>query len=189
MKTSARNQFLGTISGVREGAINDEVELTTAGGQHIVATVTRESRNELKLEPGARAFALVKASSIVLLTQDENVRLSARNQLKGTVRSIAPGTVNAEVLLDLAGGTSVAVIITQHSMQVLGLAPGDPATAVFKASSVILAWWCKHYPGQRPNRLGCEPKYIGEASSCQSPPSVGPPQRAAPSSHWVASRL
>ncbi len=138
MKTSARNQFLGTITTVREGAINDEVELTTAGGQRIVATVTRESVQELKLEPGVHAFALVKASSVVLLTQDENVRLSARNQLKGTVRGILPGAVNAEVLLELPGGAVVAAIVTQHSLQALGLAPGEPATAVFKASSVIL---------------------------------------------------
>lgn len=138
MKTSARNQFLGTVTLVREGAINDEVELTTAGGQHIVATVTRESRNALKLEPGARAFALVRASSVVLVTQDENVRLSARNQLRGKVTSIAPGAGNVEVVLELPGGASVAAVITQHGMHALGLAPGDPATALFKASSVIL---------------------------------------------------
>ena len=138
MKTSARNQFLGTVSAVRDGAINDEIVLATAGGQHIVANVTRESRHELKLEPGAKAFALVEASSVAIVTQAENVRMSARNQLAGSVASISPGAGHCEVLIALAGGASVAAIISLHGMQALGLAPGDPATAVFKSSSVIV---------------------------------------------------
>lgn len=52
MKTSARNHFTGTVHAVRSGAINDEVDLAVAGGLHVVATVTRESRDALGLAPG-----------------------------------------------------------------------------------------------------------------------------------------
>ena len=138
MKTSARNQFAGTVHAVRSGAINDEIDLEVIGGLHIVATVTRESRDELGLAPGAKAFALVKASSVILMTDSGDVRLSARNQLAGQVTRVAPGAVNAEVVLELTGGGSVAAIITNDSAKSLGLAVGSAATAVFKASSVIV---------------------------------------------------
>jgi molybdate transport system regulatory protein len=138
MKTSARNQFAGTVHAVRNGAINDEIDLQVIGGLHIVATVTRESRNDLGLDVGTKAFALVKASSIVLMTDSADVRLSARNQLAGTVRRIVPGAVNTEVVLELPAGGSVAAIITNESAKALGITDGSAATAVFKASSVIV---------------------------------------------------
>jgi molybdate transport system regulatory protein len=138
MRTSARNQFVGTVSGYKAGSVNDEVELSLPGGARIVAIVTRESTELLGLKLGAAAFALVKASSIIVATDMEGTRLSARNQLHGTVASVTPGAVNAEVVIDLPGGVNIAAIVTQQSLQSLGLAPGKPATALFKASSVIL---------------------------------------------------
>ena len=138
MKTSARNQFAGTVDAVRGGAINDEIELKVIGGLHIVATVTHESRIDLGLEVGAKAFALVKASSIMLMTDMGDVRVSARNQLAGTVTRVLPGAVNTEVVLELPGGGTVAAIITNESARSLGIGDGSPATAVFKASSVIV---------------------------------------------------
>ncbi len=138
MKTSARNQFFGTVSRVRQGAVNDEVELDIAGGQKIVAIVTHESAEELGLVPGAQAFALVKSSSVILMTGLGETRISARNRMEGKVARLVPGAVNTEVVIDLAGGGSVAAIITNESAQALGLEQGSPAMAVFKASSVIL---------------------------------------------------
>ncbi|MEO7336855.1 MAG: TOBE domain-containing protein [Caldimonas sp.] len=138
MKTSARNQFAGTVRSVRSGAITDEIELTVIGGLHVVATVTRESRVDLGLEVGSKAFALVKASSIILMTDAAGVRLSARNQLAGTVSRVVPGAVNTEVVLELPGGGTVAAVITNASTKALGIEEGSAATAVFKASSVIV---------------------------------------------------
>lgn len=138
MKTSARNQFAGTVHAIRGGAINDEIDLEVIGGLHIVATVTRESRDELGLSVGAKAFALVKASSVILMTDAADVRLSARNQLAGKVTRVVPGAVNTEVVLELPGGGSVAAIITNESAKSLAIAVGSAVTAVFKASSVIV---------------------------------------------------
>lgn len=138
MKTSARNHFDGTVTAVRSGAVNDEIELEATGGLRIVATVTSESRAALDLKPGAKAFALVKASSIILLTESDDVKLSARNQFRGTVHRVVEGAVNSEVVLDLPGGGSVAAIITNESARTLGLSKGSKATAIFKATSVIV---------------------------------------------------
>lgn len=139
MKSSARNQFFGTVSQVRAGAVNDEVTLLTPGGLQLVATLTRESRESLGLVPGMEAFALVKASSVIIATDTAGARFSARNQLAGTVARLVPGAVSTEVTLALPGGASVAAMITHESGEALALSPGQPALALFKASSVIVA--------------------------------------------------
>jgi len=138
IKTSARNKLFGHVASVRGGAVNDEVTLALPGGQKIVATITHESVETLELKQGAEAFALVKASSVLIGLPDPAARLSARNQLPGVVSRVVPGAVNAEVVLDLDGGGTVAAIITNGSVDELGLAPGVQALAIFKASSVIL---------------------------------------------------
>lgn len=138
MKTSARNQFPGKVASINPGAVNDEIELETAGGQKIVAMITHSSAEHLGLHPGGDAVALVKASSVLVVDADETARFSARNRLAGTVSKVQPGAVNTEVTID-AGGLTVVAVVTNDSAANLELAPGKPATAIFKASSVILA--------------------------------------------------
>ncbi|WP_025602012.1 TOBE domain-containing protein [Burkholderia sp. WSM2230] len=141
VKTSARNQLYGTVSQITRGTVNDEVSLTLPGGQTIVAVLTHESTEALGLAVGAAAFALIKASWVVLLVADESgapLKLSARNQLRGAVQSVKRGAVNAEVSLALEGGAVITAVITNQSADALGLAEGASAVAAFKASSVIL---------------------------------------------------
>lgn len=138
MKTSARNQFLGKVTQVKHGVVNDEIELEVTGGHKIAAIVTHESADGLGLQVGAEAFALVKSSFVIIVTDDDGVRFSARNRLSGTVARVQPGAVNTEVVIDLAGGGSVVAIVTNESSNTLGLAPGKTASAIFKASSVIV---------------------------------------------------
>ncbi len=151
MKTSARNQLYGTVSAVTRGSVNDEISLALPGGQTIVAVVTHESTETLGLAVGSPAFALVKASWVMLMADDaapgQPLRLSARNQLRGVVAQLTRGAVNAEVSMTLDGvagappdanSTVVTAIITNESADALGLAAGKRAVAVFKASSVIL---------------------------------------------------
>ena len=66
------------------------------------------------------------------------MRLSARNQLQGTVRSLNEGAAIANVELDVQGQRLVASI-TVEAVRELGLAEGDQVTAVIKASDVIIA--------------------------------------------------
>jgi len=139
MKTSARNQFAGKVRSVNRGAVNDEIGLEIAGGQPLVAVITHESTQALGLCPGADVFALVKSSSVIVITSDDGAKFSARNQLSGTISRVVPGVVNTEVVIELPDGGSIAAIITQESASALGLVPGANATGIFKASSVILA--------------------------------------------------
>lgn len=140
MHTSARNQFFGRITRVVRGAVNDEVALTLPGGETLVAIVTHESTENLGLVVGREAMALLKASWIILLREDDRpLRLSARNRLQGIVQRVTPGAVNTEVVLQLRGGNSLAAIVTNAAARDLELVTELPVTAIFKASSVILA--------------------------------------------------
>lgn len=138
MKVSARNVFSGKVAAIHAGAINAEVELVTNGGDRIVAVVTQASIKELELVPGKEAFALVKAPWVMLVADGAGVKLSARNRLAGTVTRLAKGAVNSEVVIGLPGGSEVYAIVTNDAVADLGLKEGCPATAVIKASHVVL---------------------------------------------------
>jgi len=67
------------------------------------------------------------------------MKLSARNILKGTITKVTRGAVNSEVVIRLASGTEIVSIITNESVDNLGLKENKEAYAVIKASSVMLA--------------------------------------------------
>lgn len=138
MKASARNQWFGKVTEVEAGAVYSEIYIALKGGASLVAVVTKESVASLGLIKGKEVLALVKAPMVMVVTDLEGYRLSARNQLAGTITHLKKGTVNAEVVIGLPGGDSVAATITNESVDSLGLVVGKPATAVFKAGAVIL---------------------------------------------------
>lgn len=138
MNSSARNQFLGTISTVKQGAVNAEVILSLVGGVKLTALVTLESLNDLGLAVGKEVYALVKASQIILLT-DLDMKVTARNNLAGTVKSIMQGKVNAEVVLELEGGQLLKATVTEEALEEMGIELGQPLRGIFKANSVLLA--------------------------------------------------
>lgn len=141
MKTSARNQLFGKVASIVRGTVNDEVTLALPGGQPVVAVLTHESADALGLQEGADACALVKASWVVLAVDDggPELKVSARNRLRGSVESVTAGAVNSEVTLALDGGGTLTAVVTNESVDALQLDAGRRAIALFKASSVILA--------------------------------------------------
>ena len=66
------------------------------------------------------------------------MKISARNILKGKVVKVLHGAVNSEVTIELPGGTWLVSIITNNSVENLGLTEGKEAYAVIKASSVMV---------------------------------------------------
>jgi molybdopterin-binding protein len=67
------------------------------------------------------------------------MKISARNMLKGKVKSIKVGAVNTEVVVELSGGGTITSIITKESAEGLALAEGKDVYAVVKASNVMIA--------------------------------------------------
>lgn len=66
MKISARNQFKGTVVGIQEGAVNGIVKIDIGGGNVMSATISMAAIKELGLEVGKEAYAIVKATSVMV---------------------------------------------------------------------------------------------------------------------------
>lgn len=139
MKSTARNQFAGTVSALELGPVSAQVTIALKAGGEITATMTSAAAKRLKLAKGKEALALVKASAVVLVSDFAGWQLSARNQLAGTVSRIERGAVSSLVVLTLPGGGAITSTVTNEGVDALGLAVGLPATAVFKAYSVMVA--------------------------------------------------
>ena len=138
VKTSARNQFFGKVVAIKQAQVNVEVTLQLTGGDQLHAVVTHDGLNELGLQVGSEAWALVKASWVILATPQAAGGLSARNKLTGEVIGIHHGGVNAEVNVRCPGGNVICATLTNESVRELQMSEGQSVVAVFKASSVIL---------------------------------------------------
>jgi len=138
MKLSARNVLVGQVAEVTQGTVSTLVGLTLKGGARLYATITNDSVAALGLQPGTEAFAIVKASAVIVGTDLHRARVSARNLLCGKVCKVVDGPVSAEVDIEVAPGVVISAVITHESVKSLGFQIGDHACALFKASSVIL---------------------------------------------------
>ena len=70
MKLSARNQFKGTVVGIQEGAVNGIVKIDIGGGNIMSATISMNAIKELGLAVGKEAYAVVKATSVMVGIDD-----------------------------------------------------------------------------------------------------------------------
>ena len=70
MKLSARNQFKGTVADIQAGAVNGIVKIDIGGGNVMSATISMAAINELGLEVGKEAYAVVKATSVMVGIDD-----------------------------------------------------------------------------------------------------------------------
>lgn len=137
MRSSARNQFIGTVVALRTAPVDFEVTLQLDDSVQLIAVITRESAENLGISLGQELYALVKSSSVMLVT-DQTLKLSPRNQLWGKISKIHRGPVNSEVLIYLPGDKTVCAVVTTESINNMQLAEGQDACAAFKASSVLL---------------------------------------------------
>jgi len=138
MKVSARNVLSGTITKIIKGAVNSEVALSLAGGTPLIAVVTNGAVENLALKEGTSAYAIIKASSVMVGSDLHDAKISARNVMCGTVAKIIEGPVSTEVDVEVGGGNTISAVITHESAGNLGLKVGGHACTLFKASSVIL---------------------------------------------------
>lgn len=137
MQISARNQIQGTILSITKGGVNSEIHIALKSTQIIVANITNASVETLHIKEGSEVVAIFKSSS-VLLSLDENIAISARNKVIGTIERIETGAVNAEVLIDIGGGERIASVITANSIKELGFELGMRVCAIIKASDVMI---------------------------------------------------
>ena len=70
MKLSARNQLKGTVIDIQEGAVNGIVKIDIGGGNVISATISMNAIKELELKVGKTAYAVIKATSVMVGIDD-----------------------------------------------------------------------------------------------------------------------
>ena len=138
MKTTARNQFHGTVRSVNSAPVSAQVVLALAGGVEIVATMTRASAERLQPRQGQAVVGLIKASAVALVTDFNGYRLSTRNQLAGKAPRVDRGAVSSLVVLDVGADLRGSGSVTNNAVDDLGLSVGKAVTAVFKAYAVIV---------------------------------------------------
>lgn len=144
MKTSARNLFYGTVVKIEQGTVNSDVFLQVSKDITVKAQITPESLERLGLVEGAAAYALIKASWVILAKDMVNesgqlMRTSAGNEFIGKVSAIDGGAINSDVTLDLGDGQKIAAMVSNQSVEALGLEVGEPCAALVKESHILLA--------------------------------------------------
>ena len=140
LKTQARNQFGGRVAEIKRGEVKSEVILDIGEGRRVVGMINTKSVDDLELQVGTEAFALIKASSVIV-APGRGFKSSARNQFSGIISRCEPEEVNCEVVIDIPGGQSISALITNESLRNLELKVGDEATALVKATHthIVLA--------------------------------------------------
>jgi molybdate transport system regulatory protein len=138
LRISSKNLFAGTIVEVTCDAPVAQIVLQLNSGQKIYAVISHDSVAELQLQLGGTAYALVKASSVMISNAPQQPTISARNIIQGKISRLTTNSVLGEITLDIGGGDKITSTITCNSVERLGLKEGDDAWAVIKSSSVII---------------------------------------------------
>ncbi len=134
LRTSARNALRGTVVRLEDDEVTAKVILALGDGVEIMSIITRRSREELGLEVGKPAIALIK-SSFVVLGGNDGVAGEA-NHLTGVVVDREDGASASEVRLALAAGKTLVATLLGTAMVP---AIGDPVVAIIEPSNIILA--------------------------------------------------
>ncbi|WP_455717250.1 TOBE domain-containing protein [Anaerosporobacter sp.] len=134
MKISARNQIKGTIESITKGSVNAMVTLKTDTIK-ITGTISINAVDELELKEGVEAIAIIKATDVMIGLGD--LKISARNQIKGTITEIVEGAVNSIVKLSVDNNITISSTISKSAIEELDLRVGTKASAIIKATSVM----------------------------------------------------
>jgi molybdate transport system regulatory protein len=138
VRTSARNQFAGTVAAIEDAGGMRDVRVALQGGEELVASITPESVETLELAPGGAVHALIKAPSVDI-TASAPRRRGSHNVFAGRISALEPGSARTRVTLTTATGRTLAAALAPALCERRSLAVGDPAHAVFATESVILA--------------------------------------------------
>lgn len=139
MRTSARNALRGVLTAVNADQLSAEVAVEVSADTTIFASVTTESVRELGLCVGREAIVLIKAPFVMLALDEEGLRTSARNAISGIVLRCETSAINAEVVIDIGGGKTLAAHISANSAKALKIEAGTRVQALFDANHVIVA--------------------------------------------------
>ncbi|WP_353172935.1 TOBE domain-containing protein [Paracandidimonas soli] len=137
-QVSIRNKLTCAVESIAGGKVNSVVTLALGDALRIRASITQASVHNLRLEPGRRVIALIKASSLAFGLPDRKKPKAGQNRVSGRVSNIVLDDSYAEVQLSLDEGRTLTGTIPRADFDKLGLEEGDQAVALFEESNVML---------------------------------------------------
>lgn len=137
MQISARNQIIGIVEKITLGAVNAEVLIKIKSGNTLVSIITNTATENLEINVGDEVIAVIKSSN-VLLSTEANLKISARNTLKGEIETINQGEINSEVVINIGNEDKVVTVITTSSIKNMNLKVGSKVDAIIKASDIMI---------------------------------------------------
>ncbi|MEN5110655.1 TOBE domain-containing protein [Pseudomonas sp. TWI672] len=138
LRTSARNQLQGQVSGLRREGRHDRVSLALGGGLEIEALITHDSTSRLELTLGTMVVALLKAGWVRLSSAADEAEAGS-NVLKATVEEvIADGHDTSEVRLALGNGQTLCAFADAHWLAQEAVTTGSQVRVQFHPSHVLL---------------------------------------------------
>jgi molybdate transport system regulatory protein len=139
MMISARNQIDGLINLLEYGPNSVLVELETANGTRMLASISTTSAKAMQLQQGDRIVAFFQAAHVLIAT-GWAMGISARNKLDGVIETLHIGSVNSEIVVRLNESKDrIGAIITNEAVGELELKSGDVVVVIIKASDVMIA--------------------------------------------------
>ncbi len=138
MRISAKNVFSGTVCEIVRDISVAQVVLQLKSGNKMTAVISTDSVDALGLKIGSPAYAMVKASSVMIANKDLTLEISAKNRITGHITKITESAVIGEVVLDIGAGETITATITDSSVHNLGLQEGNEVCAIIKSTSVII---------------------------------------------------
>ena len=142
LRTSARNQLQGRISGLRREGRHDRVSLDLGGGLQIEALITRGSTERLELTLDTTVVALLKAGWVQLLLEGDHVEAGS-NCLMATVEQVLTDEDGpSEVRLVLGNGQTLCAFADEHWLTQHELDAGSQVRVQFHPSYVLLGFRC-----------------------------------------------
>jgi molybdate transport system regulatory protein len=149
------NLFEQPLVAAQPGGKAGGAAAVTATGQAVILAY-RKVEGELSDAIGQLEQHLADGTSpLESVIRSLSMKTSARNALRGVVRSVTDGAVNAEVVLKISDAVDIVAVITRESVRDLQLAPGRDAMAIIKSSFVILA------KGEEPLRISARNRLAG----------------------------
>ena len=143
-KTSARNALRGVVRAMDRRALSCDVTIALNARVALTAHVTSQSVADLGLHSGRDVLALIKAPLITIAAPasdpaPERAERARRNVIPGTVRRCDYSDAQAEIILDIGDGKTIAALMRAKTARAAHLVVDQPAFALFDAANVILA--------------------------------------------------
>lgn len=140
IRISARNQLKVKIVKIQKGTVESELFLHHEGEKTFSAIITNDSLETLDLKVGTEVYALFKANA-VNVGIDKEQEISGQNRFVGNINRISRGNFDAEIVVELQGGSTICSTMTLDALNALNLQNGMEVVVFCKPSSIIIGIW------------------------------------------------